>query len=152
MDHPDVLDAFINMLPIRLNALKEHQDLFEQCKEPGAQSSERALELTKRGIPACAFLDPVSSLCLIYQVRSLVCAAYVSIVPARFCASEPKSNMSRQMSGIFHAAQNELNKLQKKHKIKAAKQIDLSLCVANRLQELGVIRLKDDGSVTRLQA
>lgn len=149
IEHPEVLDGFLARLPARLAAIREHAELYEQCKDPGPSGGEKAVEFLRLGIP-CAFLDPETSLCTIYAVRPLVCAAFVSIVPARFCATDPKSTMSRRMAEIYQASQAELDKLQKKYKVKGGPQLDISMGVAARLQDLGLIRMEADDRVTRL--
>lgn len=120
----------------REELLREQAALFAACAERGEAGSRAATEFLHRRIP-CALLE--DDRCLVYEVRPLVCASFVSIVPARVCASEPKASLSTAMRRLLTETRRALKKLEKGIGRHAGERLDISRQVAERLAEAGNI-------------
>jgi Fe-S-cluster containining protein len=97
LKHSNVLQKFLENYARREELVEPFAELLQRCNIRGAEGSAANTEFYAHKIP-CAFLE--NDECLIYPVRPLSCAAFVSIIPPRICAIEPKAQMSGPMQQL----------------------------------------------------
>ncbi|MCM2264195.1 MAG: YkgJ family cysteine cluster protein [Desulfuromonadales bacterium] len=131
-----LLARFIERAAQRERQLMNHAELLNACEDPGEAGSLAAQNFMRLKIP-CALLD--NDRCQIYEIRPMTCASFVSIVPPRICASDPKGSMSAAMNQLLAETRQALRKLSKSIGGAHSDRLDISRQVLKRLAEIGRI-------------
>lgn len=131
-----LLTRFLAHAARRKELLSDHATLLEACEDRGESGNCAADAFLRTKIP-CAFLD--NDRCMIYEVRPMTCASFVSIVPPRICASDPKGSMSAAMNQLLAETRQTLRKLAKTNGVSYSDRLDVSRQVLLRLAEIGRI-------------
>ncbi|NJC88545.1 MAG: YkgJ family cysteine cluster protein [Desulfuromonas sp.] len=136
LQNEKLLAHFIERARQREKQLRNHKELLDACEDKSESGSCAADTFMQMKIP-CALLD--NDRCQVYEVRPMTCASFVSIVPPRICADDPKGSMSVAMNQLLAENRLALRKLGKSIGVAHADHLDISRQVLKRLTEIGRI-------------
>lgn len=114
INNPLLLDAFLNNYIQRQKDLQEEmQQLYERYTNGSSEEQrEVSFRYFEKGIP-CAFLNQQGG-CMIYEVRPIVCAGFISADAAQCSKSPASGSIPPEMHRLFTETNMKLHAASKK--------------------------------------
>lgn len=134
MNNPAILETFLNNYMQRQRESQEElQQLYTRYTNGSSEEQEEvSFRYFEKELP-CAFLNPYGA-CMIYEVRPIVCAGFVSTDAVK-CIKDPTSGFtSPEMLRLFEDSNMKLHAASKK----LGEYADLSTMIFRHLHDLAV--------------